>query len=693
MRDVATPSAGERAGAAPHRAVLDPEIQALRAGAVALVVLYHAFPALVPGGYIGVDVFFVISGFLITRQLIAEAERTGTLSLARFWARRARRLLPAALLVLTCTALATFVWVPLGLWRDYMRELAASALYVQNWLLADSAVDYLRSEAAASPMQHFWTLSVEEQFYIALPILLLGPLLAHRRGWLWCSRRQGLIAMVLVATLLSFVYSAWHTDHGPRTAYFSSLTRAWEFGAGALLSFAAPRNSRWLPRFGWFTILATAWLFNANVQMPGSAAMLPVSGAIAVLGARNPVPTRLRLTRWPAVQFLGGISYSLYLWHWPLLVLAPVALDRTLEGLDKLALAGLAVGIAWASTRWVEDPIRHGRWPRQPQRPRVIALASAAAMGLVVCMAWGATFHIERREQISLAIAERLREQDPACFGAKARGSARPCHNPALDGVLVPNADLVSADNERRPDCRETSGTELRVCSLGEHPAPVKRLAAIGDSHLSHLIPALEVIANSMRWRVDVATKNACYWTTTAARGTSEHIKENCELWKEKLRARLDASEPYDAILVTHRGDYLEPLPADGEDKHTTLVRGLVESWHTQTARGTRIVALRDNPVAQDDTVQCVARHLARADDVCSRPRKKALPKFDGLIDATRALPESRLIDLTDRYCDEHTCHMVIGNVVVYRDRDHFTATFARTLAPYLKAELVRALE
>jgi peptidoglycan/LPS O-acetylase OafA/YrhL len=693
VRDVATPSAGERAGAAPHSTALDPEIQALRAGAVTLVVLYHAFPALLPGGYIGVDVFFVISGFLITRQLIAEAERTGTISLSRFWARRARRLLPAALLVLTCTALGTFVWVPLGLWRDYMRELAASALYVQNWLLADSAVDYLRSDAAASPMQHFWTLSVEEQFYIALPILLLAPLLADRRGWLPCSRKQGLLAMLFVATVLSFFYSAWHRDYEPRTGYFSSLTRAWEFGAGALLSFPAPRSSTWLPRFGWFTILVTALLFDADVQMPGFAAMLPVSGAIAVLGARNPASAPLRLTRSAAVQFIGGISYSLYLWHWPLLVLAPIARGSPLEGYHKLGLAGLAVGIAWASTRWVEDPIRHGRWPRQPLRPRMVALASTGAMGSVIFMAWGATFHIERREQISLATAEQLREQDPACFGAQARGSAEPCHNPALAGVLVPNADLVGADREERPDCRETRGTELRVCSLGEQAAPVKHLAAIGDSHLSHLIPALEVIANSMRWRIDVATKNGCYWTTTAARGTSEHTAENCGLWKEKLHAKLQASEPYDAILVTHRADYLEPLPAAGEDKYTTLVRGLVESWRTQTARGTRVVALRDNPVARHDTVDCVARHLARADDVCSLPRSKALPKFDGLVYATRALPETRLIDLTDLYCDERTCHVVIGNVVVYRDLDHLTATFSRTLAPYLKAELVRALE
>jgi hypothetical protein len=220
-----------------------------------------------------------------------------------------------------------------------------------------------------------------------------------------------------------------------------------------------------------------------------------------------------------------------------------------------------------------------------------------------------------------------------------------------------------------------------------------KRLALIGDSHAAALMPAFEVVADQMHWRIDVATKNACHWTANTQLGLRAEYVENCVRWKARLNQRLMQSEPYDAIIVTHRAGKFQPDAAPGEDRETTIVRGLVESWRTQAERGTRIVALRDNPHPEVSTAACVARHLLRANEVCSLSRDRALGTFDAHMRATRALPGSRLIDLSDLYCDAATCPTVIGSVIVYRDDNHLTATFARTLAPALMNELRHALD
>lgn len=198
------------------------------------VLLFHLWPNRLPGGYIGVDVFFVLSGFLITAQLLRESERTGTIKLRDFWARRIRRLLPAAFLVLAASAIATLVWVPQGLWQQFAKEILAAALYLENWVLAADSVDYLAADNSPSPAQHYWTLSVEEQFYIAWPLLILFGLLLARRG---APARRTIALVLALVTTLSFESSLQLTASNPAAAYFVTPTRAWEFGAGALIAF------------------------------------------------------------------------------------------------------------------------------------------------------------------------------------------------------------------------------------------------------------------------------------------------------------------------------------------------------------------------------------------------------------------------------------------------------------------------
>ena len=284
----ATSADGAEPGAA--KTVVRPEIQGLRALAVLLVVLYHLWPGRLPGGYVGVDVFFVISGFLISGNLLREVERTGRVSFARFWARRVRRLLPAAFLVLVVTGLGIFLTVPRLLWQQFFKEIAAAGLYIENWSLAHDAVDYLAASNSPSPVQHYWTLSVEEQFYIGWPFLVMaGVLLAG----LWGGHRLRAITMVLgVATLGSLAFSLWQTSHNPSVAYFSTFTRAWEFGAGALLACVAGNRTLRLPRvaaaLSWAGILVIsgcAVAFDHATPMPGTAAILVVAATVVVIAA------------------------------------------------------------------------------------------------------------------------------------------------------------------------------------------------------------------------------------------------------------------------------------------------------------------------------------------------------------------------------------------------------------------------
>jgi len=670
------------------------EIQGLRAFAVVIVVTFHLWPARLRGGYVGVDVFFVISGYLITKHLLSEVARLGRLPVGEFWARRARRLLPAALLVLACSTVATSVWVPAALSQRLLGEVLASTLYVQNWKLATDSVDYFAESNEPSPLQHFWSLSVEEQFYLALP-LLLGALLLATRSPQRAALRRPLIAMSLALVVLgSFAYAITAAASDPAPAYFSTAARAFEFGSGALLSFAGPAPASWVRRcVAWCGLGALAggvgWMGRV-VPFDPIASSLSVLGTMAILwaGDGGGVEPAL-LCRPPVIQWLGGVSYSLYLWHWPLLTLLPHALERPLSGLDELAIVVASLVLAGFTRRYVEDPIRFAGTRACLHRPQRVAAWSLAGMGGVVGIA---AVCLPLTPTDPTPTADRLQARDPLCFGARAmRSPPAACARKSRD--VVPPLTALPFDDVIRPDCRvEADDPEVRTCALGPHSGYAKRLAAIGDSHAAALLPALEIIAQTRRWRIDVAAKNSCYWTSAAQPNRSAVNQDACERWKAELERRLAEMPPYEAILVTHSASRYPPLAAAGSTQEATIVSGLLDTWRRQVERGTRIIAIRDNPVAGPQMRACVTRNLQRANERCSLSRRQALAAFDGSIRAVQSLPGSHLIDLSDYYCRGDTCPAIIGSVIVYRDASHITATFARTLAPFLQAELEKVL-
>src|SRR6201996_6274246 len=347
-----------------------PDIQGLRALAVGMVVIYHLYPSLLTGGFAGVDVFFVISGFLITGHLLRENHKTGKVALLDFWGRRAKRLVPAAGPVLTVTWVDSRLLLPATRLADTASQIRASALYFQNWQLAANAVNYLKSDSAASPVQHFWSLSVEEQFYLGWPLLFLlaalAALTARRTGR---RRARGHhVALLLAAAVVagSLWYSVYYTHANPAGAHFVTTTRIWELGLGGLLALLPAGLSRRIGRLGllgWAglgLVIASAFVLSGTNAFPGYLALLPAGGTAALIlggsAAGRFGPHRLTSAR-PMV-FIGGISYSLYLWHWPLIVCYTARGGRAVGPVSGLAIVAAAVTLSWLTKVWVEDKVR-----------------------------------------------------------------------------------------------------------------------------------------------------------------------------------------------------------------------------------------------------------------------------------------------------------------------------------------------
>ncbi|WP_181431058.1 acyltransferase family protein [Curtobacterium sp. MCBD17_021] len=676
------------------------DVQGLRAFAVLAVVVYHLWPNRVPGGFVGVDVFFVISGYLITRHLLREQVATGRIALGAFWARRAKRLLPGAALTLLATGTAVLVLVPSTLWGQYGRELIASTVYLQNWQLASDSVDYLASDNDPSPFQHFWSLSVEEQFYIALPVLLvvLTAALRRTRGHSPVRTARLLLGAVVV---LSLVWCVVETRTAPGIAYFSTATRAWEFALGGLAAsvLTGPPRSRttaavrtggaWL---GAALLVASLWTITPATPYPGTAALLPVVGAtlVVLLGGRSGLAV---LGRWAPVAGLGRISYAVYLWHWPAVVLLPIVTGHSLGTRDKVAILVGSVVVAALSTRFVEEPLRFSARV-SALRPRRVAVWGVLSTLVVVALGAATLGALQVQQAQAAAYQRSLEDGDVPCFGAAAGvGTADPCTDPRLADVRVPVPSAAGSDDVNRYACWSNTTPDFNVCRLGPSTGYTRHVAAIGDSHNNALLSAYAAIAEERNWRIDVAGHVGCYLTTAEQQAPSDAYTASCDGWKQAAFAWVRDHPDLDALVVTHAATKSPVIVPEGSTNEATVVDGLVGAWRNATDVGVPVLAIRDNPVARNDVLTCLGRMTGPTTDACDSPRTAALSAFDGSAEAVARLGDrAAFVDLTDRYCSASTCPAVIGGVVVHRDPTHVTATFATTLAPYLGDALADAL-
>jgi len=680
------PSTAQQAPAV--RSGVRPEIQALRAIAVLAVVFYHLWPVRLPGGFVGVDIFFVISGFLITAHLVREVDRTGRVSLSHFWARRARRLLPASLFVLAATVLLVAAFVPQSYWMQFFREIGAATIYIENWQLAADAVDYLAADNLASPVQHFWSLSAEEQFYIVWPLIVVAAIFLSGAKASVARRRLFIGGALGLVTVASLVFSIVWTQHDAASAYFITPTRAWEFGAGGLLgifSIAVVKNATvrtvvaWL---GWAIIAFSVLTYSDALPFPGYIAIVPVVGALAVLWAGTPetrwAPNRLVSLR--PVQFVGDISYSLYLWHWPLIVITPFIIDNELGSRVKLLILVLAVVLAYFTKVAIEDPVRSGGF-FAVRSPRFTFVGTVAAMAIVLASVGGGTVLLQRQIEQTAHEASLIAAGDVDCFGAAGMDSG--CDEPLLDGVLVPApitlSDRGDAFDDRCVPTRESS--EIVRCAYGSDKPDATVVALVGDSHAGMWLPALQEFADAKNWHIELFIKNGCAYTATT-RLPDVDGAEACEKWKDNVDVALAELPDLSIMITSYRSSLVQ---SDAK----AAAEGFVERWQPIADRGVKIYAIADIPQMEKSGVACVAKHQESGDySSCEVAREGA---FKGVKDAQEAAAEivgGTYVDLNSHLCDDDTCYMVIGHVMAFYDRFHVTATYARTIAPFLADEL-----
>ncbi|GAB3604080.1 acyltransferase family protein [Microbacterium aureliae] len=683
-----------------------PEIQALRTVAVLAVVAFHLAPGLIPGGYVGVDVFFVISGFLITSHLLRDSARTGRPVLTTFWMRRVRRLIPAAFVVLLVTAVTTLVAVPSVLWRQFLSEIVASAVYVQNWLLASNSVDYFAEDQGASPVQHYWSLSVEEQFYLVWPVLLtVAVLIARTRT----ARAQRLAVVATISAVLagSFAYSV--LVRAEAYGYFSTFTHAWEFAAGALLGvFAAPvarraaANPRLAAVVAWAGYGLIAWsifAFSGATPFPGYAAVVPVAGALAVISAGHAPGRRgpdWLVARRP-VQWVGDVSYSLYLWHWPPIVLIPLMTGAPLTMLQKFGILVGSFVLAWLTKTYVEDRFR-GSHDLDVRAKVRTAAALGAATAVIVAVGLTPIAVLDRELQQARATVAELK--DSGCFGAAAMLDAD-CGG-AHQVTPVLGADFARQDTPVKwagvpyQDCDEVDG--VPQCVWGPRDADTT-IALVGDSHVEHYLPAVAALAEDRGWQVKLMWYAGCraalptYDDVVAGFGDELRIEQDpaCREWKERVPGVAAADPEVDLIVTASGSRPMTDVISERADLQK-VADGFRGMWTALASEGTPVVVLRDGPIAPESVPDCIAAERG-SDDPCALPRSEALPLDPIDLALERALPRGvRAVDLNAAQCDDGTCHFVVGGVITHYDRSHYSATFSETMAPALGRELDRAL-
>lgn len=683
-------------GSDPHIPGLRSDIQALRAVAVGSVMTYHLWPGVFRGGFVGVDVFFVISGFLITGHLANEAYATGRIRLGRFWAKRAKRLLPASMLVLVTVAIATVTIVPISLRANWLREVVGSTFYVQNWVLASRSVDYLHQGDTESPLLHFWTLSVEEQFYIVIPLVLTALALLP----LVRSRLRLAVPVTICAILVaSLAYSIHLTETRGSVAFFSTGTRAWEFGVGSLIAvtaFRVPRAAQLL--VGWagaVAIAASVWFLSGTTPFPGYAGALPVLGAAGVIVAAGRGPVGLMAT-WRPITFLGDISYSIYLWHWPPIVLLPILSGHALNAPERVAVLLGAILAAWASTRFVEDPLR---FLPVHSRPHLLSvgIASLLVMGAVSGSAFAA---IRVNDATISRMAVAADEAINGATGQRCLGAAVMLPGADLSGCpdygtqIFPNPSAAHDDQRPQGSCLSVDEYDPTpgICTFPGGKPGEPSILVIGDSHSVSLIEAYKQIAVDAGWNIDMTARIGCGWTNRTQEIQPLTYRATCDAWHERISDLLARGKQYEAIVTTSVRGLNSALPERGETPEEAAIAGQVEAWTPVIDRGTLIVALRDVPHARDDVIRCVERQRLQADKKCVIDEESALAGQDYLSQAAAITSHSSVLDLTDAICRNHVCSPVIGHVAVYRDTHHLTATFARSLVPILHQRLIAAM-
>ena len=605
-----------------------PQIQGLRALAVVLVLLYHA--KFLPGGYIGVDIFYVISGYLITSLLLRECEKTDGISFARFYLRRIKRLLPASSLVLIITALVSWWVYPSILRADLGRDIAAASLYISNYFFALWQMDYQNLDAIPPVVIHYWSLAVEEQFYLLWPLIIY---LHYKFG-----KRRTVGIGIAVITLMSFLLSLFLTSASPLWAFYSLPTRAWELGNGALV-LVVPAKWRDFQGYAWLAVSAigySAARFTDATAFPGTAALFPVlATALTLASVKNWPKVIDTSSRLPVIQWLGNISYPLYLWHWPVLVIPNLYLGRELSIIERLMAIVLTLILADLTHRFVEQPLR----VREFSQTRILAGATLITiltlmLSIIIINSHSNQVILKSGRQFSL---ESVLAQ-PKIY---------------QDGCHLENGQTIPAQ-----------------CIYGESDAK-RRIVLFGDSHAAQWFPALEKMAKENGFALTSFTKSACPGPAIRKVDKGGYRNSECSKWRDNVYKRIAELKP-EAVLVSGMQYFQRPEGyqsraqwwQEGQQKTLMALRGLTP----------KIIYIADTPHPKQDIPSCLSSKKARD---CDNTEKTPSITVDGYL----------LLDPTPWLCTR-TCPAVLDGIVTYRDASHISVEMSTSLS----AQMARAL-
>ncbi len=667
-----------------------PDIEGLRAVAVLGVVLFHANLPQFGGGFVGVDVFYVLSGFLITSLIVAEVEKTGRLSLAKFWGRRMRRLLPAAAVVLLATLAAGYVLLDALSFRQATKDIITAAAYVSNWNFAAQAVDYLAADAPPSPVLHYWSLSVEEQFYLLWPLMFAGiAVFCARRGITAFRRRQWATAVTVVG-VLSLAWSLWLTGKNQPYAFFSTPTRAWQLALGAAVALSA---SFWARRVmlvrtltalvGFVAVLGSFVLLrgaDAGTAYPGVYALLPTLGTAAVvasgIGARSvPRWSVQRLLGLRPMRFIGRLSYSWYLWHWPPLVLVVAWVGHEITVTQRVVCSVLALGLAWVTYRFIEDPIRRAKPLVTSARRSLLVGFTATAVVIAVASA-------------STALVGGVSIVDKPAGGLTLPDPTAASTYPPGTYVLGPREAQLQRPLVYNTPChvKALAGPELFPCEYGDVTG-AKTVMLIGDSHAVQWFGALNKAAKARGYKLISWTRGGCPWFELAVKNMKTGLKyPECAAWQRNVLAAVLKNPPDVLVLATIEHGYRADLGKEFleiDESQPLVTRAILRSLPQFVASGARVVVLRDTPHMGVDVPTCVTKNLKNPER-CAMPRD--LGFAGGGIDARTAstVPGVAVADFTPTLCGPapRPCDVVRQGMVLYRDSNHLTPTYSELLAP-----------
>ncbi len=683
-----------------HRA----DIQGLRAVAVLLVVLGHAGVGFLSGGFVGVDVFFVLSGFLITGLLLAEARSHGSVSLLDFYVRRARRILPAAALTLLVTNVAAFYLLNFVRAQEAVEDSLYAGAFSANFHFAARGVDYFAQGDPPSPLLHYWSLSVEEQFYFVWPLLLsivLFGLAAHWRRRAVDRRERRLLGVMLVLVAASFAYSIWLTPSAPTAAYFSPFTRAWELGLGATIAVCAlplrriPTVARVV--MGWAGVAAiavAALAFSEGTPFPGFAGLLPTVGAglviVAGIGGRTPRLAVARLLALRPMFMIGDRSYAFYLWHWPVLILAGAYAGHELSVPVKLAVVAGAFVLSCVSYALVENPIR--RRVRSRRTTAVVVAVCTAALLSTSAVSLAAISRAEQRFAGSSAggtpiasLATGASETSTAkgalpsviaAVAAARRGARIPA------GLTPPISQLGPLPREYAPpnECIGHDSSRritTKVCRVGD-PSSRKVIVLMGDSHAMMWLPAILEMAWRDHWAVVPLLRLGC----TPARWATSDTGGGCQEWHRWAIRQVRQLHPRVTLLAGNIAEQQTPFARAGIEGVVTTAKAL--------ALSSSVVVIGDPEGLDRNPVDCLLSRNASMATCTTRWPTQSLVVYD---EVGRRVTQvgAGFLGTREFVCFKRQCPAVVGRTIVWSDNNHLSGVYAARIAPAFRAAFLRA--